>query len=164
MDKVKEFLEYLSERFGIQPEIFSDYVFSVNGERIRIFSKGILDKNLEGMNVKGIGLRAGTYFKKNNATKIKISTNFAQIFGIYATKNVIELDEDETKRYIQGNDIEKKCDVEEGSVIIRRGEDIIGVGSYHNGIIKNQIPKAKRIIRWDENLDKNDKIYKNDKI
>jgi len=147
--QVKEFLNYLDERFGIKKEIFSDYMFETDGERISIFSAGLGNKNLDGLRIKSIGLRAGKYFKdiRNGRIKFKISTNFAQIFGKYATKNILEISDDDVWKYMQGNDIENvKTDVEEGEVIIKNNAYVLGVGSYIQGRIKNQIPKKRRTV------------------
>jgi len=98
---IKEFLNYLNERFGIEKEIFSDYNFDTDGERLSIFSASVADKNLDGLRIKSIGLRAGKYFKdvRNNRTKLKISTNFAQMFGRYATKNIVQISDAQVGKY-----------------------------------------------------------------
>ncbi len=154
---IAEFLNYLDERFGIKKEIFFDYGFDTDGERISIFSEGINNKNLDGLIIKSIGLRAGKYFKdiRNGRVKLKISTNFAQIFGRYATKNVLQINDDEVKEYIRGSDLEniRPLNVEEGEVIIKWNENVIGGGNYSQGKIKNQIPKKKRLTKIsDENF------------
>ena len=154
---IKEFLNYLNERFGIEKEIFSDYNFDTDGERLSIFSASVADKNLDGLRIKSIGLRAGKYFKdvRNNRTKLKISTNFAQMFGRYATKNIVQISDAQVGKYIRGSDLEniRPLNVEEGEVIIKWNENVIGVGNYSQGEIKNQIPKKKRITKIsDENF------------
>ncbi len=154
---IEEFLNYLDERFGIKKEIFFDYGFDTDGERISIFSGSINNKNLDELIIKSIGLRAGKYFKdiRNGRVKLKISTNFAQIFGRYATKNAVYINDNEVKEYIRGSDLEniRPLNVEEGEVIIKWNENVIGVGNYSQGGIKNQIPKKKRLTKIsDENF------------
>ncbi|MDI6730160.1 MAG: hypothetical protein QMD06_01290, partial [Candidatus Altarchaeum sp.] len=131
---VEKFLNYLDERFGIKKENFFDYDFDTDGERLNIFSAGINNKNLEGLIIKSTGLRAGKYFKniRNGRVKLKISTNFAQIFGRYATKNVLQIHDAQVKEYIRGSDLEniRPLKVEEGEVIIKWNENVIGVGNY----------------------------------
>jgi len=137
-------LKYLRDRFGIQKKIFSDYSFIVRGEKIWIAFKDVLEKDLEGLNIEAIGLLFGRYFEKQK--RFKPTTNALQIFGRYATKNIVELDEKEKDMYIKGYDLEKKLNLEEGYVIVKFKNDVLGCGLYREGKIKNQIPKARKII------------------
>ena len=150
------FLDYLVERFGIRKEIFSDYNFDTDRERISIFSASVAGKNLGGLRIKSIGLRAGRYFKdvRNNRTKLKISTDFAQMFGRYANKNILQINDDEVRKYIRGSDLENVCvsNIEEGEIIIKWNENVMGVGNYGQGRIKNQIPKKKRITKFNDEI------------
>jgi len=137
-------LKYLRDRFGISKRIFSDYSFIVRGEKIWIAFKDVLEKDLEGLNIEAIGLLFGRYFEKQK--RFKPTTNALQIFGRYATKNIVELDEKEKDMYIKGYDLEKKLNLEEGYVIVKFKNDVLGCGLYREGKIKNQIPKARKII------------------
>jgi len=137
-------LKYLRDRFGISKRIFSDYSFIVRGEKIWIAFKNVLEKDLEGLNIEAIGLLFGRYFEKQK--RFKPTTNALQIFGRYATKNIVELDEKEKEMYIRGYDLEKKLNLEEGYVIVKFKNDVLGCGLYREGKIKNQIPKARKII------------------
>jgi len=137
-------LKYLRDRFGISKRIFSDYSFIVRGEKIWIAFKDVLEKDLEGLNIEAIGLLFGRYFEKQK--RFKPTTNALQIFGRYATKNIVELDEKEKDMYIRGYDLEKKLNLEEGYVIVKFKNDVLGCGLYREGKIKNQIPKARKII------------------
>ena len=137
-------LKYLRDRFGISKRIFSDYSFIVRGEKIWIAFKDVLEKDLEGLNIEAIGLLFGRYFEKQK--RFKPTTNALQIFGRYATKNIVELDEKEKEMYIRGYDLEKKLNLEEGYVIVKFKNDVLGCGLYREGKIKNQIPKARKII------------------
>ena len=136
-------LKYLRDRFSIQKKIFSNYSFNIKGEKIWIVYKDVLEKNLDGLNIESVGLLFGRYFKRQE--RFKPTTNALQIFGRYATKNIVELNEKEKDMYIKGYDLEKKLNLEEGYVIIKFKNDILGCGLYRNGKIKNQIPKARKI-------------------
>ncbi|OYT42902.1 MAG: hypothetical protein B6U88_02525 [Candidatus Aenigmarchaeota archaeon ex4484_56] len=136
-------LKYLRDRFSIQKKIFSNYSFIIKGEKIWIVYKDVLEKNLDGLNIESVGLLFGRYFKRQE--RFKPTTNALQIFGRYATKNIVELNEKEKDMYIKGYDLEKKLNLEEGYVIIKFKNDILGCGLYRNGKIKNQIPKARKI-------------------
>ena len=93
--------------------------------------------------------RIGIYFgklKRNN--KIKLSIEGANIVGKKATKNVALINEKEAIKFIEGNDIynfkEVNCELN-NFIILKNGEDIIGVGILRNGYIENLIPKARRM-------------------
>jgi NOL1/NOP2/fmu family ribosome biogenesis protein len=137
-------LKYLRDRFGIPKKIFSDYSFIIKGEKIWIVARDVLEKDLEGLKIESIGLLFGRYFERQK--RFKPTTNALQIFGKYATKNVVELNEKEKNQYIRGYDLEKELNLEEGYVIIKFKNDMLGCGLYREGKIKNQIPKARKII------------------
>ena len=84
--------------------------------------------------------------KRNN--KIKLSIEGANIVGKKATKNVALINEKEAIKFIEGNDIynfkEVNCELN-NFIILKNGEDIIGVGILRNGYIENLIPKARRM-------------------
>jgi NOL1/NOP2/fmu family ribosome biogenesis protein len=91
-----------------------------------------------------VGLRFARGISKNP----KITTAVLQIFGKFATKNIIYIDEEQLKDYIMGKDVEvgEIEGVERGQVIVKFKEDVIGLGLYDGRVIKNQIPKARRIL------------------
>lgn len=137
-------LRYFKERFGISKKIFSDYSIIAKKEKVWIVSKDVLEKNLEGLRIETIGLLLGRYFKRQN--RLKPTTNALQIFGKYATKNVVELNEEEKEKYVRGYNLKKDLELENGYIILKFDSDILGCGLYKDGEIKNQIPKSKVII------------------
>ena len=98
---------------------------------------------LRGLRIEAKGLLFGRYFEKQK--RFKPTTNILQIFGIYANRNVVEISKEEKRRYIKGFDLEKELEIDEGYVILKFREDILGCGLYRGKRIKNQIPKARVI-------------------
>ena len=96
-------------------------------------------RKLKEMNVQSIGIAIARVGRV-----IKPTSNFLQIFGKYAKKKIVKLDEKEALDYIKGLDIKKDCR-EKGYVIVKFGEDVLGCGLAKEGWIKNQIPKARRV-------------------
>ncbi len=133
--------KFLKEKFGIEEGVFEGFRFVRIGDDIWIMSEDI-PKDLYGIN--RIGLRFARGISKNP----KITTAVLQIFGKYATKNVVYINEEQLKDYLKGKDVEvgELSGVERGQVIVKFGEDVIGSGLYDGKNIKNQIPKARRII------------------
>lgn len=138
-----DYVKYMGDRFGVSKEVFRNYTFRESGERVHIMSPDIADKDLSGLRIRGTGIVFGRFFKKE--AKIKPTTNMLQIFGKFATKNVVELTGEEKEQYLRGFDIDRELGAENGYVIVKHGQDVLGCGLYVNGSLKNQIPKAKRL-------------------
>lgn len=142
-EEVKRILNFLKEKYGLPKHAFDGYTFLIRGRNsIWVFSghPSILEM-LPYINA--AGLRALHLSVKKT---LKPTTIFLQVFGKYATKNVIELQsEDEAVTFMGGGSIVRKYDAEEGFVIVKFGGDILGCGFYSNGVLKSKIPKISRI-------------------
>jgi NOL1/NOP2/fmu family ribosome biogenesis protein len=145
MSAAKEFLGYLEERFGIGKDSFSGFSFHETPDKIYIMSADIPQNDLNGLRIVQTGIVAGRIFDKGG--KFKPTTNFLQIFGKFAVKSIVQLSEKEKEDFVRGLDIENKTaeGVENGYVIVKFGNDVLGCGIYSEGNIKNQIPKARRL-------------------
>lgn len=93
--------------------------------------------------------RIGIYFgklKRNN--KIKLSIEGAMMIGEKAVKNVARIDDKEAINFIQGYDVNKfkniNCE-KNNFVIVKNGDDVLGVGILRDDYIENLISKARRI-------------------
>jgi len=98
------------------------------------------------LRINSVGLYLGK-LKRNY--KIKLSLEGAQIVGKYAEKNIIEVDEDELKRFLSGENIEKFYPVNaerNNFVLVKHKDDIVGVGILRDGYVENLLPKIRRII------------------
>ena len=134
-------LDFLKERFGIEEGVFEGFRFVKLGDDLWIMSEDVPQK-LHGIN------RVGLRFARGISRNPKITTAVLQIFGKFATKNIIYIDEEQLKDYIMGKDVEvgEIEGVERGQVIVKFKGDVIGSGLYDGRVIKNQIPKARRIL------------------
>jgi len=141
MNDVERVISYLHQRFGIEPEIFKDYRVIVSGD-VWITTKEADTLPIKTWKRKGI--RLARILKKG----IKFTTAGMQIFGKYATKNVVYLKkEEEAIRFLKGLDLLYNGEgAEEGQVIVRFGDDILGSALLRNGKLKNQIPKGRRML------------------
>lgn len=134
-------LDFLEERFGIKREVFKGFKFFQKGDDVWIMSEDIPD-NLKNIN------RAGLRFARGVSRNIKITTAVIQLFGKYATRNVVNIPEEFLWDFLAGRDIVvgELEGVERGQVIVKFGEYVLGSGLYDGKKIKNQIPKARRIV------------------
>ena len=138
--EIKEIYSLIEGQWGAKLKL--DYGFLQNTkDRIFIVTRDISVLDFSKLRINS----AGMYFCEIDNRGIRLSIEGSQIVGIHATKNVVELDELETRRWLKGEDIEKNCDDCSGFVIIKNKNDFIGSGKYSNGKILNYIGKTRRI-------------------
>ena len=135
-------IDYLKDRYGIEKRVFRNFEFLKHGKKIWIATKGI--EHSLNLRVESIGLM----FMRIEKNKIKLSTNAAQLFGKFAKKNVVELDDKSLYEALRGLDLSLESNAEDGYVLLKYKDDIIGVGQKRGKFIKNMIPKAKRIKKF----------------
>ena len=137
---IEAVLKYVEERFGISREAFEGYRFFTKGRDVWIVAEDVPDLKY----VNRMGLR----FARGGMEKPKLTTAVLQIFGRWATKNVVRIGEGELAAYLRGEDLEvgELEGVERGQVVVMYGEDVLGSGLYDGRRIKNQIPKARRVL------------------
>ncbi|RKY99332.1 MAG: hypothetical protein DRQ10_06335 [Candidatus Hydrothermota bacterium] len=72
-----------------------------------------------------------------------------QIFGKFATKNIVYVtNRQQLEAYLRGEDLRvgQLEGVEEGQVIVKWNDDVLGSAVYRNGKLKNQLPKGRRVL------------------
>jgi NOL1/NOP2/fmu family ribosome biogenesis protein len=133
--------EYLKERFGI-PSSALETTELVKSSDLWVSSRAAARFPVRNP------VRRGIRFARILTRGFKLTTAAIQVFGRYATRNVVNLGPLEAARYVRGQDVEvDPCEtVENGQVIVTSGEDVLGSGLYKDGRVKNQIPKARRIV------------------
>lgn len=135
----KRFLELLKKQFGFEEEL--DYSFLTNNKnKVFIVNKDIANIDLERIKINSIGL----YIAEFNNNEVRPSIEGSQIIGKKAKKNVIELDENQAKEWLKGNDLEKPTNAE-GFVILKHNEDYLGSGRVKQNTILNFVPKTRRL-------------------
>lgn len=141
---MKEILKEINERFSIDYDFYANgYVFVRSKDKIWICREELLTNKFEGVSLEGIGMVFARLTKKG----VKITTNVAQIFGKYFKKNVFEISNEEKEQYVRGMDLKRSLPTTSGYVVLKWQEHYLGVGLYNEQtkIIKNMIPKARRI-------------------
>jgi NOL1/NOP2/fmu family ribosome biogenesis protein len=135
-------MEWWSERFGIDSATFADHtVWEKGAGKVWIFRGEMPD---ETENVEAIGMT----FLRTRQEHWKPTTDAAQRFGRLATRNTIELGEQEAKTFVAGDDQDLDWDGDWGYVIpvhdVAGREEPLGVGLYVYGELKSMIPKGRR--------------------
>ena len=138
-----EIEKVLKEKFGINIP-FKYHLIKTGKGKLRIFTGHlpphdliILDKLL---NIETLGL----YFAFFKNKELRLSFDSAVLFGKNA-KNIIELNESETKKWLQGHDIEKKSNIID-YIIVKHNSDVLGCGKATEKKILNFVPKERRIL------------------
>jgi len=142
--ELKEIEEIIEKNYGCSIRL--ENLFMTSDGKLWIAGDGI---NMElTLNLKRC-YRIGLYFgrlKRNK--KIKLSIEGAMMVGKKAKRNIAILDDEEAKQFAEGNDVHRFDDIEcdmHNFIIVKRGEDVIGVGIMRDGYIENLIPKARRM-------------------
>ncbi|WP_435335064.1 DUF7122 family protein [Haloarchaeobius sp. TZWWS8] len=129
------------DRFGVPPETFADHTFYEKGKgKIWAFAGDVPDS----ISVEGVGMT----FLRTRQEHWKPTTDAVQRFGRHATKNVVELDEDEARKFAAGEDQELDYDGDWGYVIAAHelaGErEPLGVGLFLYGELRSVVPKGRQ--------------------
>ena len=136
------FKEYLYSRFGI---VLPSYIEIEEKGRVRIFTK-YLANELKSIRIKveNKGINAGRIKKE-----YKPSTDFIQIFGFMATRNIIILkNKEQANNFIMGKSfrVDNELRATNGYVVVFYNKKAIGCGLLSNNVLISQIPKYKRIL------------------
>lgn len=138
--EIKEIFGLIEEQWGAKIKL--DYGFLKN-QKNRIF---IISKDISRIDISKLRLNSvGMYFCEIDPKGIRLSIEGSQIIGPKATKNIIELSEEETKKWFKGEDLEKECKECSGFVILKNKNDFLGNGKYANGRILNYVGKMRRV-------------------
>ena len=135
----KPIVKWWKERFGVPEEVFRDFEFYMKGKTnvwaVRKFER-IPDLRFDAVGMVVVRFVKGGY---------KPTMNAVQVFGRWATRNVVDLDGEGVRRFVSGQNVEVEAQVEDGYVIVRYRGLPVGCGLYRNGVLKSLVPKDRRI-------------------
>ncbi|MGB5100967.1 MAG: hypothetical protein WBN94_10280 [Methanothrix sp.] len=125
------------DRFGISEPAFADCKFFRKAQSIWAIS----DVDLPKISYETIGMRIMSCKDR----PWKPTTSALQIFGRYATKNFIHLNQEEAMIFLEGSSqvFESECEI--GYVVVFYRGDVLGCGLYSHGKLVSQIPKERRM-------------------
>ena len=135
--EIKKILELIKKQW--QAIINLDYVILQKEKgKVYLVNRDISKIDLSKLRINSIGL----YLAEIKNGEIRLSIEGSQLVGKKANKNVLELNENEVKEWMQGNDLEKEGDYS-GFLIIKHKDDYLGCGKYREGSVFNFIGKAR---------------------
>jgi len=136
--KIKSIIEYLSDFYGIQKDVFDNYKYLLKQEDIYFVDKNWECDNLE-MFMR-IGSKLGSIDRRRN---VQLHTLGAQTLGKYAFQNCIILEtQKELESYFGGAII--KGEYEPGQKIVKFRGFILGTAVASHEGLKSQFPRAFR--------------------
>jgi len=131
LEEREEILAYLTERFGFSPSLFEDYLMLRVFHNYWLFPKTNYLSQLRKLTPEAVGL----IFLRRVSQYLKPTSTFLQRFGRYATKNIVTLKEEELRLLQENKKIALSLPLEEGYVILRDENWILGCGLYLRGFI-----------------------------
>jgi len=138
--EIKEIYGLIDKQWGAKIKL--DFGFLKNSKnRVFVVSKDISRIDTSKLRLNSVGM----YFCEYDKVSIRLSIEGSQIVGPKAEKNVVELNEDETKKWFKGEDLEKECKNCQGFVLLKHNGDFLGNGKYANGKILNYVAKTRRV-------------------
>ncbi len=130
--------QLLYSQFGI-PKL-AGYRFLKSGrKRIRLISD-IAFSLLSNLPYTGT---TGLYVGEYSPTAFRLSMDGAQLLGRHATKQIVELNDEQAKTWLQGESVNYE-DEQRGYVIVVHNNTIIGCGSLSYGTLHSYVPKIRR--------------------
>lgn len=136
--EVSKIISDLEEHFGIK-NLKLDYGFIRREDKIFLITKDLAKIDYKNLRINDIGL----YFCTIATNGIRLSIEGSQMIGKKATKNVIDITDDEVNYWFNGESLVRK-DVS-GFVLIKHNDDFLGCGYGKEGLIINYVPKERRV-------------------
>jgi len=144
--EIKKIEEILTRNYSCDFKLREYFVFINSDDKLWIVSKDIVKFETENLRrINSMGLYFGR-LKKNN--KISLSIEGCQLIGKTAKKNIVIVNEENMKKFFNGNDIvgeQINCEVN-NFVLVKFKDDFIGMGILRDGKIENLLPKSRRLI------------------
>lgn len=136
----RKIVDNINEQFGISE--INELLLETGKEKIRAFSGHLSKEEILELskltNIEFIGL-----YILRQEHDLRLSFDATQLYQENITKNIIEINEDQFKLWIRGNDLPIK--VQKGTVIINYDGDFIGCGKSNGEVIFNHVPKERRL-------------------
>ena len=130
-------LTYLEQRFGISTVLFEDFLLFRKKKSWWLLKKSPHITGASQLKVVMTGLRA---FQRVGRF-LKPTTRFMQIFGYYASRAVIHLNDVHLTTLKEGETLQGDMALENGYVILSFQKHILGLGLQVDGRIHSQIPR-----------------------
>ncbi|MEM5766074.1 MAG: hypothetical protein QW423_00295 [Candidatus Aenigmatarchaeota archaeon] len=139
------YLENLLEKnYGARIK-FKERLFKTPGDKIWVISDEAFELDTSKLRINALGLYFGK-LKKNE--EIHLSVEGVQLVGKKANKNIVIINEENLKKFLQGLDFSAhkliNCEIN-SFVLVKFDKDFVGTGILRENYIENVLPKSRRI-------------------
>jgi NOL1/NOP2/fmu family ribosome biogenesis protein len=140
--EMREINDKLEEQHGCSFDIDSYHYMETAKGDLNMISRDIERIDYNNINEVSAGL-----YVADIKGQLRLSLEGTQLLGKYATKNVIELDDDEWERWLKRESIssERFNEFEKGYYIIKNEDDYFGCGFLDDGLLKTFVPKSRSL-------------------
>ncbi len=132
---MSEFLAWIREWFGVDLSGFS--LVRSGKKRIRLLTKEAAEFYVK-------DVIRGVYLAKKAPYGYIISVEGSYIIGRGASRHVVELTEEEFRRWMRGEDIAVELP-ERGVYLVKFGPVFAGSGYYNGKVLRNLVPKSRTV-------------------
>ncbi|MAF34983.1 hypothetical protein CMO91_04005 [Candidatus Woesearchaeota archaeon] len=137
--QAKPILQQIEEHYGAKLDWMDRYALILTDRhKLYLINRDIEKVELEKLNVSSVGLYVAEIGKG-----VRLSIEGAQMVAKTATQNILELDEDQARAWLRGEDVPLQGTA--GFVLIKHNQDILGCGNLKEGLLLNYVPKNRRI-------------------
>ena len=137
----KNILGQLNEQYGI--EEMQHLLLRFGKEKIRAFSGSLSSDELLTLDMYLRIETAGVYIAKQQEDGIRLTIDGISLFRGQITKNILDLNEEQSLEWFKGNDLLIQSD--NNFKILRYKDELIGCGKSTGERIVNFMPKERRI-------------------
>jgi NOL1/NOP2/fmu family ribosome biogenesis protein len=129
----------LSERFGIPAGVFERLEAHEEQETVFVGTPEVM--SFDSVRPMRRGIRLARVYPYS----VKPTTFGMQILGEHATRNVIDLTDEQAKLLINGGSLNAEFAADNGFVLLRWRGFVVGVGFYKRPVLKSQIPRFRSV-------------------
>jgi len=132
-------VQEISERFGIPADGFDGLAVLEDQETVFVGTPEVM--SFDSVRPMRRGIRLARVYPYS----VKPTTFGMQVLGGQATRNVVELADEQAKLLINGGSIETEVEADNGFVLLRWKGLVVGVGFYKRPVLRSQIPKFRPV-------------------
>lgn len=129
----------MAERFGIPRDVFDRLGVVEDQETVFVGTREVME--FDAVRPMRRGIRLARIYPYS----VKPTTFGMQVLGGQATRNVVDLTDEQAKLLINGGSINTEVEANNGFVLLRWRGLVVGVGFYKRPVLKSQIPRYRPV-------------------
>jgi len=141
----KAFYSLLRETYGIPADWeFDGIIFKSEKNKYYLLHRKFIDVSEKNLRTRLLGIYIA---EVNNYGEIRLSFEGSGIVGPHATKNVLELTQEQMKSVMSGEDFEIEGEFAQYQILLFKDSmnHYLGCAKIKNGVLLNFVPKSRRV-------------------